>query len=96
MNAFDELWGLTTYHSYRSKDMHVSFPVRKKCRLVGDSSSRSIEHFFYASRVQACNMIKTATTQRNPSGYIVASTDGLLHLFDADYGLLSMGNEAKV
>lgn len=96
INAFEELWGLIACHSYGSKGMRVSFPIRKMCRLVGDSASRNIERLSYASRLQARKLINTVPTQANPSGYIIASSDDLLKLFDADYGLLSIRDETKI
>lgn len=96
INAFNELWGLIACHSYGSKGMRVSFPIRKMCRLVGDSASRNIERLSYASRLQARKLINTVPTQNNPSGYIIASSDDLLKLFDADYGLLSIRDETKI
>ena len=96
INAFDELWGLIACHSYGAKGMRVSFPIRKMCRLVGDSASRNIERLSYAARLQARKLINTVPTATNPSGYIVASSDDLLDLFDADYGLLSIRDETKI
>ena len=96
INAFDELWGLIACHTYGSKGMRVSFPIRKMCRLVGDSASRNIERLSYASRLQARKLINTVPTETNPSGYIIASSDDLLKLFDADFGLLSIRNETKI
>lgn len=96
INTFDELWGLIACHSYGSKGMRVSFPIRKMCRLVGDSASRNIERLSYASRLQARKLINTVPTESNPSGYIIASSDDLLRLFDADYGILSIRDETKI
>ncbi|KAL8860621.1 MAG: hypothetical protein Q9178_002974 [Gyalolechia marmorata] len=96
INAFNELWGLIACHSYGSKGMRVSFPIRKMCRLVGDSASRNIERLSYASRLQARKLINTIPTEKNPTGYIIASSDDLLQLFDADCGLLSIREETKV
>ena len=96
INAFNELWGLVSCHTYGSKGMRVSFPIRKMCRLVGDSASQNIERLSYASRLQARKLINTVPTQSNPSGYIIASSDDLLNLFDADCGLLSIRDETKV
>lgn len=76
--------------------MRVSFPIRKMCRLVGDSASRNIERLSYASRLQARKLINTVPTQSNPSGYIIASSEDLLKLFDADFGLLSIKDETKI
>ena len=96
INAFDELWGLISCHSYGQQGMRVSFPIRKMCRLVGDTASRNIERLSYASRLQARKLINTIPTEKNPSGYIIASSDDLLNLFDADYGLLSIRDETKL
>ena len=96
ISAFDELWGLVACHAYGSRGMRVSFPIRKMCRLVGDSASRNIERLSYASRLHARKLINTVPTAQNPSGYIIASSDDLLKLFDADYGLLSIRGETKV
>ncbi|KAI9736558.1 MAG: hypothetical protein M1818_006069 [Claussenomyces sp. TS43310] len=96
INAFNELWGLISCHGYGSKGMRVSFPIRKMCRLVGDTASRNIERLSYASRLQARKLINTVPTEANPSGYIIASSDDLLKLFDADFGLLSIRGETKV
>ncbi|KAK1251770.1 hypothetical protein MKX07_007249 [Trichoderma sp. CBMAI-0711] len=96
LNAFNELWGLMACHSYGNHGMRVSFPIRKMCRLVGDTASRNIERLSYASRLQARKLINTAPTDKNPTGYIVASSDDLLRLFDADFGLLSIRGETKI
>ena len=96
INAFGELWGLISCHSYGNKGMRVSFPIRKMCRVVGDSASRNIERLSYASRLQARKLINTIPTAKNPSGYIIASSEDLLALFDADYGLLSIRDEVKI
>ena len=96
ISAFNELWGLISCHSYGVQGMRVSFPIRKMCRLVGDTASRNIERLSYASRLQARKLINTSSTATNPSGYIVASSDDLLRLFDADVGALSIRDETKV
>lgn len=96
INAFSELWGLIACHSYGPRGMRVSFPIRKMCRMVGDAASRNIERLSYASRLQARKLINTVPTAHNPSGYIIASSDDLLKLFDADFGLLSIRDETKI
>lgn len=96
INAFNELWGLIACHSYGPRGMRVSFPIRKMCRMVGDSASRNIERLSYASRLQARKLINTVPTEHNPSGYIIASSDDLLKLFNADFGLLSIRDETKI
>ena len=96
INAFNELWGLISCHSYGSKGMRVSFPLRNMCRLIGDTASQNIERLSYASRLQARKLINTVSTEAHPSGYIVVSSDDLLDLFDADFGLLTIRKETKI
>lgn len=96
INGFNELWGLISCHSYGKSGMRVSFPIRKMCRLVGDTVSRNIERLSYSTRLQARKLINTAPTDANPSGYIIASSDDLLKLFDADYGALCIRDETKI
>lgn len=96
ITAFDELWGLVSCHTYGQKGMRVSFSIRRMCAIISDAMSRNIEKLSYASRLQAQKLINTVPTEQNPTGYIVASSDDLLKLFGADFGLLSIKEEAKV
>jgi light-regulated signal transduction histidine kinase (bacteriophytochrome) len=66
------------------------------CRLVGDTASRNIERLSYASRLQARKLINTVPIQHNPSGYIIASSEDLLNLFNADFGFLCIQDETKM
>jgi light-regulated signal transduction histidine kinase (bacteriophytochrome) len=76
--------------------MRVSFPIRKMCRLVGDTASRNIERLSYASRLQARKLINTTSKIANLTGYIVASSEDLLNLFTADCGALSIHDETEL
>ena len=96
ISVFNELWGLILCHSYRSKGMRVSFPIRKMCRLIGDYASRNIERLSYASRLQARKLIKAASTANNLSEYIFASSADLLSLFEANFGILSIDRETRI
>lgn len=84
-----------TLHTYGKYGHRVSFPVRQLCKLLGESVSRNIERISYASRLNARKLINTEATEANPSGFIVAKSEDLLSLFDADFGVLSIGDEAK-
>ena len=95
ITAFDQLWGLVSCHSYGPKGMRVSFPIRKMCRLIGEACSRNIERLSYTRRLSAQKLVSAIPTGHSPSGYIVASSDDLLVLFDADCGLLSIRDETK-
>ncbi|ORY55950.1 hypothetical protein BCR35DRAFT_355672 [Leucosporidium creatinivorum] len=94
--AFDRLWGLATLHTYGKFGHRVSFPVRQLCKLLGESIGRNIERISYATRINARKLIHTEPSVENPSGFIVAKSEDLLSLFDADFGVLSIGDEAKI
>ncbi|EMD39682.1 histidine kinase [Gelatoporia subvermispora B] len=94
--AFGQLWGLVACHSYGSQGMRVSFPVRQMLRLLSQSISRNIERLSYAQRLHTRKLINTMPSDQHPSGYIVSNADDLLGLFDADYGVLVIGEGAKI
>lgn len=93
--AFNQLWGLISCHAYANAGMRVAFPLRRLCRLIGDNVSRNLERLSYAVRLQARQLINTATTESNP-GYIIASSEELLKLFEADFGALSIRSETMI
>ncbi|KAF8909011.1 hypothetical protein CPB84DRAFT_1813256 [Gymnopilus junonius] len=84
--SFGQLWGLVTCHSYGPYGMRVSFPVRQMLRLLSQSISKNIERLSYAQRLHT----------RKLTGYIVSNADDLLSLFDADFGILVIGEGAKI
>lgn len=96
INAFDKLWGLVTCHSYGSQGYRVSFLVRDICRVIGDAASRNIERISYISRLQMQTLINTVPTKQNPSGYITATSEDLLKLFQASFGFLTIRDETKM
>ncbi|KAK4046108.1 hypothetical protein OIV83_006334 [Microbotryomycetes sp. JL201] len=96
ITAFGDLWGLVACHGYGKFGHRVSFPVRQFCKLLGGTISRNVERLLYAKRLHSRRLINTAPTEANPSGYIVAKGEDLLVLFDADFGVLSIGDEAKI
>lgn len=94
--AFGTLWGLVACHSYGPHGMRVSFPVRQMLRLLSQSISRNIERLSYAQRLHTRKLVNAMPTDQHPSGYIVSNADDLLGLFDADYGVLVIGEGAKI
>ncbi|KAJ6584688.1 hypothetical protein B0H19DRAFT_926655 [Mycena capillaripes] len=94
--AFGALWGLVTCHSYGAHGMRVSFPVRQMLRLLSQSISRNIERLSYAQRLTTRKLINTMASDNHPTGYIVSNADDLLGLFDADFGVLVIGEAAKM
>ncbi|PFH53382.1 hypothetical protein AMATHDRAFT_45648 [Amanita thiersii Skay4041] len=94
--AFGHLWGLVACHSYGDHGMRVSFPVRQMLRLLSQSVSRNVERLSYAQRLHTRKLINTIASERHPTGYIVSNADDLLGLFDADFGILVIGEGAKI
>ena len=107
--AFGQLWGLIACHSYGHNGMRVSFPVRQMMRILSDSISRNIERLSYAHRLHTRKLvsrpdilvvpltqISTIPSQHHPTGYIVSNADDLLSIFDADAGLLVIGDGCKM
>ncbi|WVW81624.1 hypothetical protein I302_103619 [Kwoniella bestiolae CBS 10118] len=94
--AFGQLWGLIACHSYGHHGMRVSFPVRQMMRILSDSISRNIERLSYAQRLHTRKLISTIPTQSHPTGYIVSNADDLLQIFDAESGLLVIGDGCKL
>ncbi|EJC98092.1 uncharacterized protein FOMMEDRAFT_97970 [Fomitiporia mediterranea MF3/22] len=94
--TFGALWGLISCHSYGVQGMRVSFPVRQMLRLLSDSISRNIERLSYAQRLLTRKLISTLPTDSHPTGYIVSNAEDLLSLFDADFGVLVIGDGAKI
>lgn len=94
--AFGQLWGLISCHTYGRYGQRISFPGRQLCRILGDSVSRNIERLSYAQRLQSRKLFNTIPTNSNPGGYIIAKAEDLLQLFDAEFGVLSIGDEAKI
>ncbi|ESK91233.1 phytochrome-like protein [Moniliophthora roreri MCA 2997] len=94
--AFGTLWGLVACHSYGDHGMRVSFPVRQMLRLLSQSISRNIERLSYAQRLHTRKLINTISSDNHPTGYIVSNADDLLGLFDADFGILVIGDGAKI
>lgn len=64
--------------------------------MLGDTVSRNIHRLNLSQRLQSRKLINTTSTSKNPSGYIVAKAEDLLWLFDAQSGVLSIGEEAKI
>ncbi|KAJ3717004.1 hypothetical protein C8R42DRAFT_724646 [Lentinula raphanica] len=93
--AFGSLWGLVA-HSYGQHGMRVSFPVRQMLRLLNQSISRNIERLSYAQRLHTRKLINTVSSDNHPTGHIVSNADDLLGLFDADFGILVIGDGAKI
>ncbi|CAI4215446.1 unnamed protein product [Parascedosporium putredinis] len=95
LKVFGDLWGLVSCHWFGEHGMRNPFPVRKMCRLISNVASRNIERLSYASSLQAQKLINSHLVDKNASGYLVASSDDLLQLFDADFGVISILGETK-
>ncbi|KAM0790365.1 hypothetical protein ACM66B_003248 [Microbotryomycetes sp. NB124-2] len=94
--AFGKLWGIVQLTSHGLVGHRVSVPIRNLCSYLGESLSRTIERLSYERRLQARRIINTSASTENPSGTFITSGDELLTLFGADFGCLSVGEEAKI
>ncbi|KAK0464731.1 uncharacterized protein EV420DRAFT_1061466 [Desarmillaria tabescens] len=94
--AFGTLWGLVACHSYGPRGMRVSLPTREMLKLLSQSISRNIERLSYARRLRTRKLVNTRASENHPTGYIISDFDSLLGLFDADFGILVIGDGAKI
>ncbi|ODO01841.1 hypothetical protein L198_02568 [Cryptococcus wingfieldii CBS 7118] len=94
--AFGQLWGLIACHSSGKSGMRVSFPFRQMLRLLSESISKNIERLSYAQRLKTRKIISTVPSINHPTGYIVSNADDLLQIFQADAGLLVIGDGCKL
>ncbi|KAI9763411.1 MAG: Light-sensor Protein kinase [Geoglossum simile] len=95
VTAFGDIWGLIACHAHGVKGMRVDFPTRRLCRVLGDAVSRNVERLLHLSRVDVRQLIKVSSAN-TPSGCIVATSEDLMKLFDADFGLLSIRDATSV
>ena len=71
--------------------------MRQLCKLLSDSFGRNVEQLIVSKRIESSKkIINTHPSSTHPHGFIVATAENLLQLFDADFGCLSIGEEAKV
>lgn len=96
ITAFGTLWGLISCHTYGRYGMRVPSPIRQLCRILGESISRNIERLTYAERLNSRKMLNSIPSDKNPNGYLIANASDLLSLFDAEFGILSIGDESKL
>jgi light-regulated signal transduction histidine kinase (bacteriophytochrome) len=91
-----EMWGMVVCHSYGDSGTRISFPSRRLCRFVSDVASRSIQRLRDQWHFQAWDDLNTIFVKRQTGHCPIASSDHLLHLFQADFGILSIGRTTKM
>lgn len=91
----NDLWGLIACHTYGSVSIPVSLPVRALCRNIGDCAATNIERLLMIQRLESRRGPSSAPPAQSPSGFIAASSADLLRVFEADFGLLSIQDEAR-
>jgi light-regulated signal transduction histidine kinase (bacteriophytochrome) len=89
------LWGLIACHGYGDGGIRVSLPLRELCRNIGECAATNIERLIMIQQIQARKAPSRAPPTQSPSGFIAASSSDLLRVFDADFGLLSIQDEAR-
>ncbi|KAK6613926.1 Cyanobacterial phytochrome B [Botrytis cinerea] len=63
-------------------------------RNIGECASTNIERLLMRQRIEA-RRAPRQNPGKTPSGFIAASSDDLLKVFDADFGLLNIQDEAR-
>ncbi|KAH6678577.1 putative phytochrome-like histidine kinase PHY2p [Halenospora varia] len=90
-----ELWGLVACHEYGDVGLRVSLSIRELCRNIGECAAVNIERLLMLQQLEARRPPTTAPPTQSPAGFIAASSADLLRVFDADFGLLSIHDEAR-
>ncbi|PQE19018.1 hypothetical protein CJF31_00012170 [Rutstroemia sp. NJR-2017a BVV2] len=90
-----DLWGLIACHGYGNLGIRVTLPIRELCRNIGDCAATNIERLLMLQRIKARKPPSSTPLARNPTGFIAASSADLLRVFGADFGLLSIQDEAR-
>lgn len=89
-----DLWGLVACHGYGNNGIHVTLPMRELARNIGECASTNIERLLMQQRIEA-RKAPRHHIGKTPSGFIAASSEELLRVFDSDFGLLNIQNEAR-
>ncbi|CZR61105.1 related to phytochrome [Phialocephala subalpina] len=91
----EDLWGLIACHGYGDEGIRVTLPIRELCRNIGNCAAINIARLSMLARIEARKPPKKAPPTQNPAGFIAASSADLLRVFGADFGLLSIQDEAR-
>ncbi|KAG4438300.1 hypothetical protein IFR05_006235 [Cadophora sp. M221] len=91
----DDLWGLVACHGYGELGIQIPLPVRELCRNIGECAATNIQRLLMMQRIEARKPPQKAPPTQHPAGFIAASSADLLRVFDADFGLLSIHDEAR-
>ncbi|RDW66323.1 hypothetical protein BP6252_09958 [Coleophoma cylindrospora] len=91
----NDLWGLVACHHYGEQGIRVTLPIRELCRNIGECASTNIDRLLMLQRLQARKPPSTVPPAQDPAGFIAASSADLLRVFNADFGLLNIQDEAR-
>ncbi|KAL3420863.1 hsp90-like protein [Phlyctema vagabunda] len=91
----NDLWGLVACHHYGDEGIRVSLPIRELCRNIGECAATNIDRLLMLRRIQARKPLSCVPPTQSPAGFIAASSADLLRVFDADFGLLNIQDEAR-
>ncbi|PBP21530.1 sensor histidine kinase/response regulator [Diplocarpon rosae] len=91
----DNLWGLVACHGYGDFGIQIPLPIRELCRNIGECAATNIQRLLMMQRIEARKPPERTPPTQNPSGFIAASSADLLRVFNADFGLLSIHDEAR-
>lgn len=91
----DDLWGLIACHGYGDEGIRVTLPVRELCRNIGECAANNIERLLMMARLESRRPPTRTPPTQDPAAFIAASSADLLRVFGADFGMLSIQDEAR-
>ncbi|KUJ20590.1 putative phytochrome-like histidine kinase PHY2p [Mollisia scopiformis] len=91
----DDLWGLIACHGYGDEGIRVTLPIRELCRNIGECAATNVERLLMMARLEARKPPTRTPPTQDPAAFIAASSADLLRVFGADFGLLSIQDEAR-
>ncbi|KAL3426371.1 hsp90-like protein [Phlyctema vagabunda] len=91
----EDLWGLIACHGYGDSGIRVSLPIRELCRNIGECAATNIERLLMVQRLEARKPLFTPPPTHHPASFIAASSADLLRIFDSDFGLINIQDEAR-
>ncbi|KAM0791077.1 hypothetical protein ACM66B_004368 [Microbotryomycetes sp. NB124-2] len=89
----NQLWGLVALHQLGQYPRRPSVPVRRLCKMIGDSVSVNLERILLRQKLSARQLVSFSLQDETP---IVGQPQDLLSLFKADFGALVVGGQTKI
>ncbi|KAK4052615.1 hypothetical protein OIO90_004243 [Microbotryomycetes sp. JL221] len=89
----NQLWGLVCLHELGGQPRRPSPPLRRLCKMVGDSVSTNLERILLRQKLSARRLVSSTLHQET---HLMTQPADLLSLFEADFGALIVRNQTKI